>query len=55
MHASVAQRCYVWEGTGNPHGEITVRVAVPASGQGSIKQVFLDGRPYAEAMQQEAR
>ena len=44
------ERYYVREGTGNPRGQITVQVAVPTSGQGSIKQVFLDGKPYAEAM-----
>jgi len=44
------ERYYVREGTGNPQGKITVQVAVPASGQGSLKQVFLDGKPYAEAM-----
>jgi uncharacterized membrane-anchored protein len=49
------ERYYVREGTGNPRGKITVQVAVPASGQGSIKQVFLDGKPYAEAMKGEAR
>ena len=42
---------YVREGTGNPAGKLTVLVAVPASGQGRIKEVFVDGKPYAEAMQ----
>jgi len=49
------ERYYVREGTGNPRGKITVQVAIPASGQGSIKQVFLDGKPYAEAMKGAAR
>jgi uncharacterized membrane-anchored protein len=49
------ERYYVREGTGNPRGKITVQVAVPASGQGSIKRVFLDGKPYAEAMKRAAR
>jgi uncharacterized membrane-anchored protein len=49
------ERYYVREGTGNPHGKITVQVAIPGSGQGSIKQVFLDGKPYAEAMKGVAR
>jgi uncharacterized membrane-anchored protein len=49
------ERYYVREGTGNPRGKITVQVAVPASGQGSIKQVFLDAKPYAEAMNGVAR
>jgi uncharacterized membrane-anchored protein len=49
------ERYYVREGTGNPRGKITVQVAIPASGQGSIKQVFLDGKPYTEAMKRAAR
>ena len=49
------ERYYVREGTGNPRGKITVQVAVPASGQGSIKRVFLDGKPYAGAMKGAAR
>lgn len=41
---------YVAENTGNPVGKLTVQVAAPASGRPAIKQVFLDGKPYAEAM-----
>ena len=42
---------YVREGTGNPRGKkLTVQAAVPASGQARIKQVFIDGKPYAEVM-----
>ncbi len=44
------ERFYVREGTGNPQGKLTVQVAVPRSGNGRIKQVLIDGRPYAEAM-----
>ena len=44
------ERFYVAEGTGNPVGKLTVEAVVPASGRASIKQVFVDGRPYAEAM-----
>lgn len=44
------ERYYVKEGTGNPQGKLTVEVAVSAAGKGIIKQVFLDGKPYAEAM-----
>jgi hypothetical protein len=29
---------------------MTVQAAVPDSGQARIKAVFLDGKPYAEAM-----
>lgn len=44
------ERYYVREGTGNPPGKITVRVAVPPNGQGLIREVLVDGVPYAEAM-----
>lgn len=46
------ERFYVQEGTGNPAGELTVEAVVPASGQALIKQVFVDGVPYREAMKQ---
>jgi uncharacterized membrane-anchored protein len=41
---------YVAEGTGNPTGHLTVQAVVPASGHPKIKEVFVDGKPYAEAM-----
>ena len=44
------EKYFVREGTGNPRGKLTVQAVVPASGRASIKQVFLDGKPYAEAM-----
>ena len=47
------ERYYVEEGTGNPRGKLTVQVAVGAAGKPVIKQVFLDGKPYAEAMRQQ--
>ena len=46
---------FVREGTGNPVGKLTAQVVVPASGRASIKQVFLDGKPYAEAMKNQER
>jgi uncharacterized membrane-anchored protein len=49
------ERYYVEEGTGNPRGKLTVDVSVPASGRGLIKQVYVDGVPYAEAMKGERR
>lgn len=49
------ERYYVREGTGNPRGKITVQAAVPDSGQARIKEVFVDGKPYAEAMKGVAR
>jgi uncharacterized membrane-anchored protein len=47
------ERYYVSEGTGNPTGKLTVQVAVPASGHGVIKQVFIDGVPYSKAMKKQ--
>lgn len=44
------ERYYVKEGTGNPRGKLTVETAVAADGKPLIKHVFLDGKPYAEAM-----
>ena len=44
------ERFYVREGTGNPTGKLTVEAALPNSGQAVIKQVFIDGKPYAEVM-----
>ncbi|MGD0350873.1 MAG: GDYXXLXY domain-containing protein [Verrucomicrobiota bacterium] len=46
---------YVAEGTGNPTGKLTVQAVAPASGHPKIKEVFLDGKPYAEVMKKEAR
>ena len=48
------ERYYVAEGTGNPPGTLTVQAVVPASGRASLKQVFVDGKPYAEAMKESA-
>ena len=44
------ERYYVGEGLGNPRGKLTVAVTVPASGRAQIKEVFLDGKPYATAI-----
>ena len=45
------ERYYVAEGTGNPpRGKLTARVVVPASGHARLQQVFLDGKPYEQAM-----
>jgi uncharacterized membrane-anchored protein len=49
------ERYYVAENTGNPSGKITVSAVVPASGRASIKEVFVDGKPYVEAMKHEAQ
>jgi len=45
---------FVAEGTGNPVGKLTVQAVVSASGHPKIKEVFVDGKPYAEAMKNEA-
>lgn len=49
------EQYFVRERTGNPRGKITVEAVVSTSGRASIKQVFLDGRPYAEAMKEQAQ
>ena len=49
------EQYFVREGTGTPRGKLTVNVAVPTSGQGSIKEVFVDGKPYAEAMENQKK
>ena len=45
---------YVAEGTGNPTGKLTVQAVVPASSHPKIKEVFVDGKPYAGVMNNEA-
>jgi uncharacterized membrane-anchored protein len=49
------ERFFVAEGTGNPTGKLTAQVVVPASGCGRVKEVFVDGKPYAEAMKDTIR
>lgn len=46
------ERYYVREGAGNPRGKVTVQAAVPKSGRAQIKNVFVDGKPFAEAMKE---
>jgi uncharacterized membrane-anchored protein len=41
---------YVAEGTGNPTGRLTVQAVVTSSGRATIRQVYVDGKPYADAM-----
>ena len=48
------ERYYVAEGTGNPQGKLTARAVVPASGCAKLQQVFLDGKPYEQAMKDAA-
>jgi len=49
------EQYFVAEGTGNPRGKLTVQAAATKSGRANIKAVFVDGKPYAEAMKTEAR
>ena len=49
------ERYYVHEGTGNPIGKLTVEAAVPSSGRAAIRQVYVDGKPYSEAMKLQVR
>jgi uncharacterized membrane-anchored protein len=44
------EKYFVAEGTGNPQGKLKVQAAVTESGRASIKEVFVNGVPYAEAM-----
>jgi uncharacterized membrane-anchored protein len=44
------ERFYVREGTGEPRGKLTVEAAIAPEGQAVIRQVYLDGKPYAAAM-----
>ena len=55
IHVAYGIRNYfVAEGAGNPAGKLTVQAAVGGSGRASIRQVFVDGKPYAEAMKDSA-
>lgn len=47
------EKYFVAEGTGNPRGKLTVQAVVADSGKASIKQVFIDGKPYADVMRQQ--
>ncbi|MDR3458147.1 MAG: GDYXXLXY domain-containing protein [Verrucomicrobiae bacterium] len=49
------EQYYVAEGTGNPRGKLTAQVAVASSGRATIKEVFIDGQPYAAVMKRTDR
>ncbi len=49
------EQYFVAEGTGNPHGKLTAQAVVSKSGRASLKEVFVDGKPYAEAMKDTTR
>ncbi len=48
------EQYYVAEGTGTPPAEkkMTAELSVSGRGQARLKAVYLDGRPYAEAMRE---
>lgn len=48
------EKYFVAEGTGHPRGKLTVQAVVSKSGRASIKEVFVDGKPYAEAMREKS-
>ena len=48
------EKYFVAEGTGNPSGQLTVQAVVSKSGRASIKAVFVNGKPYAEAMREKS-
>ena len=48
------EQYFVAEGTGNPRGKLTVQAVVSKSGRANIKEVFVDGKPYIEAMKASA-
>ncbi len=49
------ERYYVREGTGRPSGAITVEAVVTPSGTAFIRQVYIDGQPYADVMRKQGR
>lgn len=49
------ERYYVREGTGEPQGKLTVEAAIPPNGRAVIRKLYLDGKPFAEAMSDIAR
>jgi uncharacterized membrane-anchored protein len=48
------ERFYVAEGTGHPTGKLTVQAVVTPSGEAMIKEVFVNGKPYAGALKSAA-
>ena len=49
------ERFHVREGTGNPHGSLTAEIAVGRTGVPSLRELYIDNVPYAEAMRSAAR
>lgn len=44
------ERYYVPEGQGNPPGALAVEVSVTHAGEPLIRELFVDGKPFAETM-----
>ncbi len=44
------EKYYVAEGAGNPTGKLTAQVAIDSAGRATLKEVLVDGKPYAQAM-----
>jgi uncharacterized membrane-anchored protein len=44
------EKYYVREGTGSPRGKLSVQATVTSEGKALIKEVLVNGEPYAEAM-----
>ena len=49
------EKYFVPEGTGNPGGKVTVKASVTEAGDALIKEVFIDGKPYANVMRSKPR
>lgn len=49
------EQYFVREGTGNPGGKVTVRVAINKNGAPLIKEVYVNGKPYSAAKQNSGR
>lgn len=42
------ERYYVPEGRGNPKGELTVEISVTSGGEPLIRELFVEGKPFAD-------
>lgn len=49
------ERYYVAEGTGNPRGLLTAEVSVSAGGEPLLREVYIDGQPYRDAMTRQVK
>ncbi len=44
------EQFYVPEGTGRPRGNLTVDLSIQKSGRAMVREVYVDGAPYVDAM-----